>query len=97
MRLHPPNCPAIERLVPSGGISIHGYYLPGGTNIAMSAYAVHRNTSIYGADANRFRPERWLDADPASKKLMEASFMAVSISLFRSRVGLKQWKKLRPN
>ena len=58
MRLHPPNSPASERLVPAGGISMQGYHFPAGTNIAMSAYAVHRDTSIYGSDAHLFRPER---------------------------------------
>ena len=81
MRLHPPNCPAVERLVPASGISIHGYHIPAGTNISMSAYAVHRDTSIYGCDAHRFRPDRWLDADPAALNRMEAAFLSVSMLL----------------
>jgi cytochrome P450 len=35
--------------------------VPKGTLVSYSLYALHRRTDIYGADANEFRPERWLD------------------------------------
>lgn len=38
-------------------------FIPGGTNIAYSAWAVHRSKAMYGADADIFRPERWLEAE----------------------------------
>ena len=36
-------------------------FIPGGTYIGYSAWTMHRNNrTLYGKDANVFRPERWL-------------------------------------
>lgn len=32
-----------------------------GENVAFCVYAMHRRTDLYGADAEKFRPERWED------------------------------------
>lgn len=45
------------------GADIGGVYLPGGTIIGVNAMVIHRDKSIFGADANEFRPERWIAAD----------------------------------
>ncbi|EPS42077.1 hypothetical protein H072_3894 [Dactylellina haptotyla CBS 200.50] len=34
-------------------------FVPKGTNIEYSVYAMHRRSDIYGDDANWFRPDRW--------------------------------------
>ncbi|KAF2280043.1 cytochrome P450 [Westerdykella ornata] len=34
-------------------------FVPRGTVVAYSPYAMHRRTDIYGPDANEYRPERW--------------------------------------
>ena len=80
MRLSPTNNLPLERFVPAEGLDIHGYHLPKGTNIGMSAHIVHRNRDIYGADADDFRPERWLEADAAALRQMQRHFFAVSTS-----------------
>lgn len=36
---------------------------------------MHRQQSVYGPDAEEYRPERWLEGD---KALMEKHFMSVS-------------------
>jgi cytochrome P450 len=33
--------------------------LPKNSLVGYSAWALHRNTAIYGADADDFRPQRW--------------------------------------
>ena len=81
LRLHTSNCPPMERVVPPPGLLAKGYFLPAGTIVSIPYYAAHRNTQVYGPDANVFRPERWLDADPDTLKLMDRSFLAVSRSL----------------
>lgn len=49
----------LERTIPRGGTVINGLYLPEGTGIAMQAYTVHRNKTIF-PDPERFIPARWL-------------------------------------
>lgn len=38
-------------------------FIPKGQVVAWSVYAMHRRTDYYGADAETFKPERWLDVD----------------------------------
>lgn len=38
---------------------------------------MHRDTTIFGPDANEFRPERWLDSDKEKLSLMERNWMPV--------------------
>lgn len=39
---------------------------------------MHRNTDIFGKDAEIFRPERWLTADAAKLSVMNRNWMPVS-------------------
>lgn len=79
MRLSPTNNLPLERFVPAEGLDINGYNLPAGTNVGMSAQIVHRNRDIYGADADEFRPERWLESDAATLRQMQQHFFAVRL------------------
>ena len=63
----------VEREVPAGGMEIAGTYVPGGTIVAMNVHALNRDPNIWGADVDVFRPERWLEAEPAQLALMERS------------------------
>lgn len=78
MRVHPSIGFPLERVIPEGGAVICGTHLPGGTNIGMSAPVVNCDTSIFGQDAEVFRPERWLEASPEEVKNMERAFFSVS-------------------
>lgn len=60
MRLHPVTGFILERHVPSGGTTLCSTYLPAGTVVGINAWAIHQDKSIYGDDADAFRPERWL-------------------------------------
>ena len=60
----------LPRLVSAGGIEYQGSFIPPGTEMAASPYLIHRTTEIFGADADDFRPERWLE-DPAQAARME--------------------------
>ncbi|KIW19150.1 hypothetical protein PV08_03442 [Exophiala spinifera] len=65
---HPP-VPRNERMamrdtvLPLGGgkDGLSPAFVPKGTVVSWNVYAMHRRTSIYGADAEAFRPERWED------------------------------------
>lgn len=39
-------------------------FVPKGTSINYSVYALHRRRDVWGADANEFRPERWAEFTP---------------------------------
>ena len=69
LRIHPNTGTILERLVPSEGAEIDGYWLPGGTIVGVNAWVLQRNIDVFGPDANVFRPERWLEA--SNSKLAE--------------------------
>ncbi|KAL2815516.1 n-alkane-inducible cytochrome P450 [Aspergillus granulosus] len=68
LRLHPV-VPRNEReairdtVLPLGGgpDGLAPVFVSKGTLVCYNLYALHRRTDIYGADANEFRPERWMD------------------------------------
>ncbi|EXJ58299.1 hypothetical protein A1O7_05724 [Cladophialophora yegresii CBS 114405] len=76
MRLQPFLKPLLEREVPAGGADIAGRSFPGGTTVAISVLNVHRDTAVFGKDADEFRPERWLEADHQHRASMERSMLA---------------------
>ncbi|KAL8350058.1 hypothetical protein RB598_005409 [Gaeumannomyces tritici] len=77
MRLHPAVAMTLPRHVPQprpdGGASPpppspplvlpDGTVVPPGTSVGMNPYVVGRNRAAFGADADDFRPERWLRAE----------------------------------
>ena len=48
------------------------------TIVGVNPWVAHANTSVFGHDADEFRPERWLEADQASINRMEQYFFTVS-------------------
>ncbi|AEO69084.1 uncharacterized protein THITE_43879 [Thermothielavioides terrestris NRRL 8126] len=62
----------LPRVVPpprpgAGPLTVDGQVIPPGTVVGISAYTVHFDEKIWGADAREFRPERWLE--PGAKEL----------------------------
>jgi cytochrome P450 len=61
MRYHPAVAMLLERYVPEGGLTLpDGRYVPAGCIVGMNPYVVGRNRSVWGEDADVFRPERWI-------------------------------------
>lgn len=67
LRLFPPLFGLQAKMAPVGGETVNGVFFPGGTEIAICDAAVGRKRAVYGADADVFRPERWIEADAATK------------------------------
>jgi cytochrome P450 len=75
MRLHPSVGLIMERHVPKGGAVIAGKFIPEGTIVGINPWVIHRDKSIYGDDAESFRPERWLEASSEQLKAMERCYL----------------------
>ncbi|KAI1407130.1 cytochrome P450 [Hypoxylon sp. FL1857] len=75
LRLYPINPNPMERVVPSNGFETHGHFLPPGSIVSVPHYSTHRDTSIYGDDAEEFRAERWLEGDLSAIEQMDQNFL----------------------
>jgi cytochrome P450 len=71
LRMWPPVVGLMSKVVPPNGAEILGKFVPGGTCIGYSAWALHRKEQTFGADASVFRPERWLAGDKDEDQLAE--------------------------
>lgn len=84
-RIHPPFGLPLERMVPAGGMELSGQHLPAGTVVGMNAWTVHRDTDVFGADADSWRPERWLECDEQTRSRMDRGLLTVGIAQYFQR------------
>jgi cytochrome P450 len=75
MRLFPIIVSGLDRIVPAGGRTIAGTFLPAGTVVACHPESLHRDRDLFGADAQVFNPNRWLDADKERSSKMNQAFL----------------------
>lgn len=66
MRYQPSTPMIIPRYVSKDGYTLNNRFIPPGTEIGANPYVIHRNPRVFGDDADKFRPERWLDRDRAA-------------------------------
>ncbi|OJD36456.1 cytochrome p450 [Diplodia corticola] len=88
LRVHPAAGLPLERIAPEGGVTLAcgtgggggggggTTFLPAGTNVGCSAWALHRESSVFGADVDAFRPERWLEGSEARRADMRNCLFA---------------------
>ena len=60
LRLCPPIPAGLPRLVPEGGDTVCGQWMPGGTNVSVHAWTLSLSPTSFH-DSLSFHPERWLD------------------------------------
>ncbi|KXH53928.1 benzoate 4-monooxygenase cytochrome P450 [Colletotrichum salicis] len=63
MRVYPPLPFALPRVVPKGGCTVDGHFLPGGTTVSTSTFAASMSSSNF-SESWELRPERWLVDNP---------------------------------
>lgn len=51
------------RVVPAGGATISGQYIPAGYHIGMNPCILHLDQSVFGPDAEEYNPSRWIEGD----------------------------------
>jgi cytochrome P450 len=97
-RIHSPFGLPLERVVPSGGLSLCGEYIKEGTVVGMSAWVVHRDKAIFGEDADSWRPERWLGSEEGRRKMEQSllTFGAGHRSCLGKHISLLEIYKLVP-
>lgn len=78
-RLHSTVGAGLPREVPPSGATILGHHFEGGTTVSVPLYTLHRDESVWGADAAEYRPERWIEASTEEKKVMMDAFAPYSI------------------
>ena len=71
LRMWPPTLGLGSKQVPKGGDTICGYFVPEGTQIAGNFSGITRLKSIWGQDADVFRPERWLEAEQEGEEMFK--------------------------
>ena len=64
-RLWPVIGMSLARRVPAAGTGevIAGRHIPPGTTVGCNPVALHRDETIFGSNADEYRPERWLPSD----------------------------------
>lgn len=80
LRLHPATGLPLWRVVPEGGALIAGQQFPAGSVVGLNSWVAHYNPSVFGPDADIFRPERWLEAEKEKGEQyqrMEANYLPV--------------------
>ncbi|CAG9990779.1 unnamed protein product [Clonostachys byssicola] len=98
MRMHPGVQYPLERVVPQGGATISGHFLPEGTIVGVNAAVIHRDREIFGHDADEFRPERWL-CDEEKAKVMDRhllTFGAGARTCIGKNISIMEMGKLVP-
>ncbi|PGH03869.1 hypothetical protein GX51_03857 [Blastomyces parvus] len=60
LRLCNPVTHRIARQFPDKSFNCHGYFIPAGSILGMTAYLTHQNENIY-PEPTVFKPERWLE------------------------------------
>ncbi|KAE8356015.1 cytochrome P450 [Aspergillus coremiiformis] len=75
MRLHPGVGLLVERIVPEGGFTLpDGRVVPGGTIVGMNPWVINRDSTVFGAEPDLFKPERWLPAKGETDEVYQARF-----------------------
>ena len=72
LRLFPPSAASQQRIVPPGGATIDGYYVPAGKTVAVSPWASTRSRLNFH-EPDMFRPERWLGDEKFANDNLNAS------------------------
>ncbi|KAJ5690937.1 cytochrome P450 [Penicillium malachiteum] len=98
-RIHPPFALPFERIVPAGGITMLGTYIPEGTLVGGNPYVVNRHEPIFGPRPEEWDPDRWLRGGESHKKKLERSILTFGAGrrvCLGKHIGIFEVKKLIP-
>lgn len=101
LRLNPALALPLERIVPSGpGLKLEfNMVLPPGTLVGINPSVLHRDSRIFGEDAGKWEPKRWLTDDTDKVKYMDShilSFGAGKRTCLGRNIAMLELTKLVP-
>ncbi|EXJ71095.1 uncharacterized protein A1O5_06088 [Cladophialophora psammophila CBS 110553] len=96
MRLRPAVGLNIYRKVPPEGMQIDGTFYPGGTEVAVNGWVLHRDKTVFGPDAEDYRPERWLESNAKEMHRHMYQFGGGSHLCLGRNLALLEMNKLLP-
>ncbi|KAF5641705.1 benzoate 4-monooxygenase cytochrome P450 [Fusarium tjaetaba] len=73
-RMHPSSSGKNERVVPLGGRTLAGVFVPEHTIVTSSVLALHYDGEVY-SDPDRFLPGRWIDGSEDQRKVLDAQLI----------------------
>jgi cytochrome P450 len=62
-RMHPSVALTMPRHSPKAGMVVADTFIPAGYRVGVNAAVIHFDKGIFGNDADRFNPARWLEGD----------------------------------
>ncbi|EXJ66233.1 uncharacterized protein A1O5_10849 [Cladophialophora psammophila CBS 110553] len=98
MRLHPAVGLILPRQVPAEGAVIAGVAFPAGATVGVNPWVAHYNEEVFGHDADKFRPERWL-SDRETVQELERNLLTFgqgSRTCIGKNISLMEISKLVP-
>ena len=69
LRVSPSTPVTLPRVVSDGGLVLNHSFIPPGTEVGANPYVINRDHTVFGTDADEFKPGRWLE-DPERAKNM---------------------------
>ena len=70
LRLHPAAPASLVRVVPRGGRTLNGHFMPENTVVSMQCYTTQRDPHVFPSPDD-FKPERWLDEHNVTDDMRE--------------------------
>ncbi|KAI0875612.1 cytochrome P450 oxidoreductase [Hypoxylon argillaceum] len=61
LRVHPGVQLSMPRISPPEGLELCGTFVPAGYTVGVNGAVVHFDKSVFGPDADQYRPSRWLE------------------------------------
>jgi cytochrome P450 len=100
LRMHPATGLPLVRVVPPTGANLAGRAFPRGATVGINPWVAHHNQSVYGPDADNWRPERWLEIEEQGRggdiEKYSMAFGLGSRTCIGKNISLLEMSKLVP-
>lgn len=80
MRLHPSITYQLPRVPPAEGVQIGDYHIPSTVSCGISPAAMNRSQPLFGDNADKWVPERWVPANDSAEETKRLRSMEQSLT-----------------